>query len=86
MADEQVTQDTSSVPVEKRIFVGGLPTSVTPDQLQDQFAKFGSVSKVTIALNNDGQCRGFAHLRLIPPPNNGLHVRNRLEIDPRAYI
>ncbi|ORZ01910.1 hypothetical protein BCR42DRAFT_201387 [Absidia repens] len=68
MADEQVTQDTSSVPVEKRIFVGGLPTSVTPDQLQDRFAKFGSVSKVAIALDDQGQCRGFAHFTIDTTP------------------
>lgn len=51
-------------PVEKRIYVGGLPSSVTPDQLQDRFAKFGSISNVTIALNDDGQCRGFGHFTI----------------------
>ncbi|SAL99168.1 hypothetical protein [Absidia glauca] len=69
MADVDTATDNKPVedplaPVEKRIYVGGLPSSVTPDQLQDRFAKFGSISNVTIALNDDGQCRGFGHFTI----------------------
>ncbi|KAI8332106.1 hypothetical protein BC941DRAFT_455852 [Chlamydoabsidia padenii] len=59
-------------PIEKRIYVGGLPSSVTPDQLEDRFAKFGSISNVSIALNDEGQCRGFGHFTIDTTPKQWI--------------
>ncbi|KAI8082910.1 uncharacterized protein BX664DRAFT_284703 [Halteromyces radiatus] len=67
-AGKETIEETSSVPVEKRIYVGGLPSSVTVDQLETRFAKFGSISNVTIAKNEQGECRGFGHFTIKTTP------------------
>lgn len=53
-----------------RLFVAGLPTEVTAEQLAQRFAPFGQVQGVELAKSKPGstlepgQCRGFGHLEL----------------------
>ncbi|KAI9354958.1 hypothetical protein BD770DRAFT_436137 [Pilaira anomala] len=49
-------------PMNKRIYIGGLPASVTENEITERFSKFGKVNKVTVAKNVEGECRGFAHM------------------------
>jgi RNA recognition motif-containing protein len=42
-------------PVDKRIYIAGLHSSVTEDQIQERFSKFGKVNGVTVAKNTDSK-------------------------------
>jgi RNA recognition motif-containing protein len=45
----------------KRLFVGGLPYSVTAPQLEEMFAKFGKVLSCDLIIDRDtGNSKGFA--------------------------
>lgn len=59
-----------------RLFVGGLPTAVTAQQLTGRFTSFGSVSDVAIVPSKfsggASVCRGFAYVSFTPKDGMAL--------------
>ncbi|KAJ7074331.1 hypothetical protein C8F01DRAFT_19482 [Mycena amicta] len=52
-----------SAPTQSHVlFVGNLPIDTTEAQLREQFAPFGSIRKVRLALDENGGFRRFAHV------------------------
>ncbi len=75
MGPEPLTQPT-------RLFVGGIPQDVTPEQIAQRFKSFGTVQSVDLAPEKEGSvtagplvrsCRGFAYVQLIPKDAAALH-------------
>ena len=65
-----------------RLFVGGLPHDITPEQIAQRFQSFGSVQSVELVPEKEGsvhagptlkQCRGFAFVQLRPKDDAVLH-------------
>ncbi|KAI8148826.1 hypothetical protein BJV82DRAFT_530452 [Fennellomyces sp. T-0311] len=54
--------------VEKRIYIGGLHSSVNDQQLHDRFSRYGTIDNVTIAKDVEGNCRGFGHFNISTTP------------------
>ena len=51
--------------MEKRLYVGNLPYSVTKDQLEDLFAEAGPVVEVNVVEDRDtGRSKGFAFVEM----------------------
>ena len=49
----------------KRLFVGGIPYSVTSDKLEEIFAKFGKVNSCNVITDRySGQSKGFAFVEM----------------------
>lgn len=49
----------------KRLFVGGLPYSITSSQLEEMFSKFGKVVSANVITDRDtGQSKGFAFVEM----------------------
>lgn len=49
-----------------KIFVGGVPYSMTNQQLQDLFTKFGAVTSAKIIIDiYSGQSKGFAFVEML---------------------
>lgn len=49
----------------KRLFVGGLPYSVTSSQLEEMFVKFGTVVSATVISDKySGQSKGFGFVEM----------------------
>ena len=49
----------------KRLFVGGLPYSITSSQLEEMFSKFGTVVSATVITDRDtGQSKGFGFVEM----------------------
>lgn len=63
-----VKKEIPTGPVDKRIYIGGLHSSVTEEQIQERFGKFGKINNVTVAKNTDNECRGFAHMSIHTTP------------------
>lgn len=48
-----------------KLFVGGIPYSVTNQSLEEMFSKFGAVSSATIIVDKySGQSKGFAFVEM----------------------
>lgn len=48
-----------------KLFVGGLPYSVTSDELKDMFTKFGNVASATVITDKySGQSKGFGFVEM----------------------
>lgn len=48
-----------------KIFVGGIPYSITNQTLEEMFAKFGAVSSAQIIMDKySGQSKGFAFVEM----------------------
>ena len=51
--------------MEKKLFVGGLPYSVTDDQLRELFAAHGTVESATVVVDRDtDRSRGFGFVEM----------------------
>lgn len=49
----------------KRLFVGGLPFSITSSQLEEMFSKFGTVVSANVITDRDtGQSKGFGFVEM----------------------
>lgn len=49
----------------KKLFVGGLPTKTTEDELQSLFSEFGVVRSMKLIKDIfSGECKGFAFLEM----------------------
>ena len=49
----------------KRLFVGGLPFSITSSQLEEMFSKFGKVASCEVITDRySGQSKGFAFIEM----------------------
>ncbi|KAI7876571.1 hypothetical protein K492DRAFT_210272 [Lichtheimia hyalospora FSU 10163] len=54
--------------IEKRVYIGGLHSSVTDQLLHDRFNRYGTISSATVAKDDQGSCRGFGHLTITTTP------------------
>ncbi|CDH48905.1 hypothetical protein RO3G_07180 [Lichtheimia corymbifera JMRC:FSU:9682] len=54
--------------IEKRVYIGGLHSSVTDQLLHDRFNRYGTISSATVAKDDQGNCRGFGHLTITTTP------------------
>jgi len=55
--------NTSKGPKTKKIFVGGIPTTITEDEFKDYFSKFGKVAEHQIMQDRStGRSRGFGFI------------------------
>jgi len=49
----------------KRLFVGGLPYSITSSQLEEILSKFGKVASCDVIIDRDsGQSKGFGFVEM----------------------
>ncbi|BDA43982.1 probable nucleolar protein 8 at N-terminal half [Coccomyxa sp. Obi] len=71
-----------SLKEETRLYVGGLPHDVSPEQIAQRFQSFGTVQSVELVPEKKGsvyagptlkQCRGFAFVQLSPKDETALH-------------
>lgn len=53
-----------NVAITKRVYIGGLPTIMTDDDLKTRFKMFGEVVDASIAKDTENKCRGFGHLTI----------------------
>ncbi|KAG1646410.1 hypothetical protein G6F44_000864 [Rhizopus delemar] len=53
-----------TTPVNKRIYLGGLHSSITEDQIKERFSRFGTISHIHVARDSENLCRGFAHMNI----------------------
>jgi RNA recognition motif-containing protein len=69
------------------IFVGNLSFQTTQDELQDAFAHYGSVERVSIVTDRDsGQPRGFAFVEMTDKAqaNSAINGLNGADLNGRA--
>lgn len=59
----------------ERLFVGGLPFSVTEERLRETFAAFGTVQSAEIATDPDGRSRGFGFVEMATPAETEAAIR-----------
>lgn len=64
-----------------RLYVGGLPHDIRPEQLAQRFQPFGAVHAVELIPEKAGDvsgthplkpCRGFAYVQLVPKDDTSL--------------
>ncbi|KAG2186224.1 hypothetical protein INT43_002662 [Umbelopsis isabellina] len=53
-----------NVAITKRVYIGGLPSIMTDDDLKTRFKMFGDVLDASIAKDSENKCRGFGHLTI----------------------
>lgn len=65
-----------------RLYVGGLPHDITPEQIAQRFQSFGTVQAVQLVPEKRGSvtagpmlkpCRGFAYVQFVPKDDAALH-------------
>lgn len=62
-----------------KIFVGGIPYSITNQALEEMFAKFGTVASAQIVMDKySGQSKGFAFVEM---PNDNEAQKAIQELD-----
>jgi RNA recognition motif-containing protein len=59
----------------EKLFVGGLPFSVTEERLRETFAAFGTVQSAEIATGPDGRSRGFGFVEMATPEETETAMR-----------
>ncbi len=59
----------------EKLFVGGLPFSVTEERLRETFAAFGAVQSAEIATGPDGRSRGFGFVEMATPEGTETAMR-----------
>lgn len=59
----------------EKLFVGGLPFSVTEERLRETFAAFGVVQSAEIATGPDGRSRGFGFVEMATPEETETAMR-----------
>ncbi|KAI8583142.1 hypothetical protein K450DRAFT_224414 [Umbelopsis ramanniana AG] len=64
MEDKESVAPKANVALEKRVYIGGLPRSMTADDLQNRFKMFGEISDASIAKDTENQCRGFGYITI----------------------
>lgn len=69
MEDKESVAPKENVAMEKRVYIGGLPRSMTADDLQNRFKMFGEISNASIAKDTENQCRGFGYITISTTTN-----------------
>ncbi|KAJ2962084.1 hypothetical protein NQZ79_g2782 [Umbelopsis isabellina] len=59
-----VTAPKENVAITKRVYIGGLPSIMTDEDLKTRFKMFGEVLDASIAKDTENKCRGFGHLTI----------------------
>lgn len=54
----------ANVAMQKRVYIGGLPRSLTAEDLKNRFKMFGEIIQASIAKDSEDQCRGFGHITI----------------------
>eukprot|EP00931_Biecheleriopsis_adriatica_P052900 TRINITY_DN3085_c1_g2_i1.p1 TRINITY_DN3085_c1_g2~~TRINITY_DN3085_c1_g2_i1.p1 ORF type:complete len:236 (+),score=68.97 TRINITY_DN3085_c1_g2_i1:94-801(+) len=49
-------------PNNPKLFIGGLPKSATEDSVRGYFSQYGTLTEVTVKMNPDGSCQGYAFI------------------------
>lgn len=73
----------------KRLFVGSLPYSVTQAQLEELFAKAGTVSSVSLITDRQtGNSKGFAFVEMSSDEEatNAIQLLNGTDFEGRALV
>lgn len=73
----------------KRLFVGGLPYSITSSQLEEMFSKFGTVVSVSVITDRDtGQSKGFAFVEMEndKEATEAIEKLNETELEGRKIV
>jgi len=72
----------------KRLFVGGLPYSLTENQLKDLFAEFGTVTSCSLIIDRySGQSKGFGFVDLDDADaDKAIETLNGKEIEGRKIV
>ena len=70
----------------KRLFVGGIPRSITDAQLQEMFSKFGTVVSANVIIDRDtgrGKGFGFVEMETDEQANAAIEKLNGTELEGR---
>lgn len=70
----------------KRLFVGGIPRSITDAQLQEMFSKFGTVVSASVIIDRaTGQSKGFGFVEMETEEqaNEAIAKLNETELEGR---
>ena len=70
----------------KRLFVGGIPHSITDAQLQEMFSKFGTVVSANVITDRDtglGKGFGFVEMETDEQANAAIEKLNGTELEGR---
>ena len=70
----------------KRLFVGGLPFSVTSSQLEEMFSKFGKVNSADVITDRDsGRSKGFGFVEMekVDEAEEAIKKLNETELEGR---
>lgn len=70
----------------ERLFVGGLPFSITNERLRETFATFGTVESAEVATGRDGRSLGFGFVEMATPEEaeKALSALNGSTLDGRT--
>ncbi|KAH8556653.1 hypothetical protein BGW37DRAFT_552910 [Umbelopsis sp. PMI_123] len=64
MEDKESATPKANIALEKRVYIGGLPRSLTAEDLRNRFKMFGEIVDASIAKDIENQCRGFGHITI----------------------
>ena len=70
----------------KRLFVGGIPRSITDAQLQEMFSKFGTVVSSNVIIDRatgQGKGFGFVEMETEEQANEAIAKLNETELEGR---
>lgn len=73
----------------KRLFVGGLPYSITDQQLKDLFSEQGQIESVTIVTDRySGQSKGFGFVEMVTEEDaqKAIATLNNTELEGRKIV
>ena len=73
--------------MEKRIYVGNLPFSVTQEQLKELFSQFGEIEEATVVTNKfSGRSKGFGFVEMSnnSEAQSAIEALNEKELKGRA--
>eukprot|EP01132_Coremiostelium_polycephalum_P006112 gene6112-7617_t len=49
-------------PVKQKLFIGGLPKNITPDEFKNYFLKYGEISESNLLMEKNGTVKGFGFI------------------------
>lgn len=61
----------------KNLYVGNLPYSTTPDELREEFSRFGTVTRAQIIADREtGRSRGFGFVEMLDGAEDAINALN----------
>jgi RNA recognition motif-containing protein len=69
----------------KNLYVGNLPYSTTPDELREEFSRFGTVTRAQIIADREtGRSRGFGFVEMADGAEEAINALNGAIFQGRA--